>query len=153
LTAFMPAPSARLARTFQGSSALRAAAAAAATAAMTAAAATAESAVSRPVPQLPARAGPMSSSKPSTKPQPWTEDAQMKLEELVEQLGLQNWHLVASNMPGRTGRQCRERYLMTKSKLKKVGAFVCPIRQLATAKTARIAVYSARSSTCSVHCM
>jgi hypothetical protein len=67
----------------------------------------------------------MSAHKPSTKPQPWTEDEQMKLEELVEQLGLRNWSLVASNMPGRTGKQCRDRYLNTKPQLKKVSALAC----------------------------
>jgi hypothetical protein len=113
-------PSARQARSFHGNAAHDAAAAAAATAA--------GQGSSKPAsaPQVQASAKPCgSSSKAGTKPQLWTEEEQLRLEELVEQLGCRNWSAIAADMPGRTGKQCRDRYLNTKPQLKKVSLAYC----------------------------
>ncbi|WIA15577.1 hypothetical protein OEZ85_002204 [Tetradesmus obliquus] len=53
------------------------------------------------------------------KPQLWTAEEQARLEELVEQLGTRSWATIALDMPGRTGKQCRDRYLNTQPQLKK----------------------------------
>ena len=40
----------------------------------------------------------------------WTEQEDRVLIQLVSQYGLQNWTLIAENLPGRIGKQCRERW-------------------------------------------
>lgn len=41
---------------------------------------------------------------------PWTEDEDEKLRITVEKLGPKNWSRVAMELPGRIGKQCRERW-------------------------------------------
>lgn len=65
-------------------------------------------------------AGPHSSSGGSGKPQQWTDAEQARLEALVAQYGTRNWSSIASRMTGRTGKQCRERYINNTPELKKV---------------------------------
>jgi hypothetical protein len=40
----------------------------------------------------------------------WTSEEDEKLRSLVEKFGAQRWSVIASNMPGRIGKQCRERW-------------------------------------------
>lgn len=40
----------------------------------------------------------------------FTPEEDSKICELVKQLGPRNWDLIATEVPGRTGRQCRDRY-------------------------------------------
>lgn len=58
------------------------------------------------------------------KPQRWTDEEHTQLEALVEHYGSKNWTAIAGHLPGRTGKQCRERYLNHTSKLKKVSTGV-----------------------------
>lgn len=41
---------------------------------------------------------------------PWSQDEDMKLAENVGQFGAKNWSNIASALPGRIGKQCRERW-------------------------------------------
>lgn len=41
---------------------------------------------------------------------PWTEQEDRKVIELVETLGAKQWSKIASHLPGRVGKQCRERW-------------------------------------------
>ena len=41
---------------------------------------------------------------------PWSSDEDGRLRSLVSGHGIQQWALVASQMPGRNGKQCRERW-------------------------------------------
>jgi len=41
---------------------------------------------------------------------PWTEEEDKKVTELVNMYGLKKWKIVASYLPGRIGKQCRERW-------------------------------------------
>jgi len=41
---------------------------------------------------------------------PWLPDEDSKLLELVEQYGAYDWSFIADHIPGRVGKQCRERY-------------------------------------------
>lgn len=40
---------------------------------------------------------------------PWTEEEDKKVIELVEKYGPEKWSYIASFLPGRIGKQCRER--------------------------------------------
>lgn len=40
---------------------------------------------------------------------PWTEEEDLKVIELVQMYGPQKWTFVANHLPGRIGKQCRER--------------------------------------------
>ena len=40
----------------------------------------------------------------------FTEEEDRRLRELVQKKGAKKWNVIASYMPGRTGRQCRDRY-------------------------------------------
>jgi len=40
---------------------------------------------------------------------PWTEEEDLVLMECVKQFGAQTWSQIASHLPGRIGKQCRER--------------------------------------------
>jgi len=40
---------------------------------------------------------------------PWTEEEDNIVLKLVEQNGPQKWTLIAEHLPGRIGKQCRER--------------------------------------------
>jgi len=40
----------------------------------------------------------------------WTSEEDEKLRSLVDKFGAQRWSVIASNMPGRIGKQCRERW-------------------------------------------
>lgn len=40
----------------------------------------------------------------------FTEEEDERLRELVQKKGARKWNVIASYMPGRTGRQCRDRY-------------------------------------------
>jgi len=42
---------------------------------------------------------------------PWTEEEDKKVIELVEKYSPEKWSYIASFLPGRIGKQCRERYL------------------------------------------
>eukprot|EP00775_Hariotina_reticulata_P010940 gene10940-11094_t len=53
--------------------------------------------------------------------QRWSPQEHSKLEQLVELHGLKAWRLVAEQLPGRSGKQCRERYLNHTQKAKKGG--------------------------------
>jgi len=41
---------------------------------------------------------------------PWTEDEDKKVRELVHKFGPSKWTCIASFIPGRVGKQCRERW-------------------------------------------
>ena len=41
----------------------------------------------------------------------WTQKEDDMLLDLVKQNGPRNWHIIARSIPGRTGKQCRERWL------------------------------------------
>ncbi|RLN32215.1 hypothetical protein BBJ28_00005180 [Nothophytophthora sp. Chile5] len=57
-----------------------------------------------------------SSSKPmrrktdSNSKRPWTREENDKLMQLVKQYGAKRWSLIAMHLPGRVGKQCRERW-------------------------------------------
>ena len=48
--------------------------------------------------------------KPTLVKGPWTVDEDTKVIELVKQHGAKKWSLIASHLPGRIGKQCRERW-------------------------------------------
>lgn len=48
--------------------------------------------------------------KPTLVKGPWTADEDVKVVELVAKYGAKKWSLIASNLPGRIGKQCRERW-------------------------------------------
>lgn len=48
--------------------------------------------------------------KPTLVKGPWTSDEDRKVMELVKKYGAKKWSLIASNLPGRIGKQCRERW-------------------------------------------
>ena len=48
--------------------------------------------------------------KPTLVKGPWTQEEDRKVVELVEKYGAKKWSLIASNLPGRIGKQCRERW-------------------------------------------
>lgn len=48
--------------------------------------------------------------KPTLVKGPWTAEEDQKVVELVEKYGAKKWSLIASNLPGRIGKQCRERW-------------------------------------------
>lgn len=56
----------------------------------------------------------------SRQAQRWSQQEHSKLEQLVELHGLKAWRLVAEQLPGRSGKQCRERYLNYPQEAKKV---------------------------------
>ena len=70
----------------------------------------------RPAPKAPAAdsATPASRRKHNTDAdnyrKPWSVEEDAKLRSLVEEHGMQQWALIASNMPERNGKQCRERW-------------------------------------------
>ena len=41
---------------------------------------------------------------------PWTKEDDIKVGELVEQYGTKSWSALAAHLPGRTGKQIRERW-------------------------------------------
>ena len=47
---------------------------------------------------------------PSLTKGPWTEEEDRLVVELVEKHGAKKWSLIAQNLPGRIGKQCRERW-------------------------------------------
>jgi len=48
--------------------------------------------------------------KPSLVKGPWTAEEDQKLVRLVNEHGAKKWSLIASHLPGRIGKQCRERW-------------------------------------------
>jgi hypothetical protein len=48
--------------------------------------------------------------KPSLVKGPWTEDEDRKVTELVQKYGAKKWSTIARHLPGRVGKQCRERW-------------------------------------------
>ena len=42
--------------------------------------------------------------------EPWTNEEDMKVMELVSEYGPQKWTFIAEHLPGRIGKQCRERW-------------------------------------------
>jgi len=48
--------------------------------------------------------------KPTLIKGPWTADEDIKVMELVKQFGPKKWSVIASYLPGRIGKQCRERW-------------------------------------------
>jgi len=48
--------------------------------------------------------------KPTLVKGPWTAEEDRKVMELVKKYGAKKWSLIASNLPGRIGKQCRERW-------------------------------------------
>jgi len=50
------------------------------------------------------------SLKPSLIRGPWTEEEDAKVVKLVRKYGAKKWSLIASQLPGRIGKQCRERW-------------------------------------------
>jgi len=48
--------------------------------------------------------------KPTLVKGPWTAEEDAKVVELVKQHGAKKWSLIASQLPGRIGKQCRERW-------------------------------------------
>lgn len=51
-----------------------------------------------------------SALKPSLVKGPWTAEEDAKVLDLVEKYGPKKWSLIASKLPGRIGKQCRERW-------------------------------------------
>ena len=47
--------------------------------------------------------------KPTLVKGPWTEAEDAKVVELVGRLGAKKWSAIAGHLPGRIGKQCRER--------------------------------------------
>lgn len=45
----------------------------------------------------------------SNSKRPWTREENDKLMQLVKQYGAKRWSLIAMHLPGRVGKQCRER--------------------------------------------
>lgn len=43
---------------------------------------------------------------------PWTPEEDTTLLQLVQKFGAKNWSNIAKNLPGRIGKQCRERYYL-----------------------------------------
>ncbi|CAN0034661.1 unnamed protein product, partial [Heterosigma akashiwo] len=41
---------------------------------------------------------------------PWTKEEDARLTELVAQFGARKWNKIAPHLPGRNGKQCRERW-------------------------------------------
>ena len=41
---------------------------------------------------------------------PWTKEEDVKVMELVKELGPKKWSAIADHLPGRIGKQCRERW-------------------------------------------
>lgn len=56
----------------------------------------------------------------TSKLQRWSSEEHSQLEQLVAHYGVKNWSAVASHLPGRTGKQCRERCLSHTARPKKV---------------------------------
>lgn len=50
------------------------------------------------------------SQQPTNSRKKFSPEEDKALQELVEQYGAKNWDKIAELMPGRTGRQCRDRY-------------------------------------------
>jgi Myb-like DNA-binding domain len=48
--------------------------------------------------------------RPEVTKGPWTEEEDHKVVELVRKHGAKRWSLIASQLPGRIGKQCRERW-------------------------------------------
>ena len=48
--------------------------------------------------------------KPTLVKGPWTEEEDRKVVELVGKIGAKKWSLIAADLPGRIGKQCRERW-------------------------------------------
>lgn len=48
--------------------------------------------------------------KPTLVKGPWTAEEDRKVIELVKKYGPKKWSLIASQLPGRIGKQCRERW-------------------------------------------
>lgn len=48
--------------------------------------------------------------KPTLVKGPWTAEEDRRVMELVKKYGAKKWSLIASNLPGRIGKQCRERW-------------------------------------------
>ena len=48
--------------------------------------------------------------KPTLVKGPWTEEEDKKVVELVRKYGAKKWSVIAENLPGRIGKQCRERW-------------------------------------------
>ena len=48
--------------------------------------------------------------KPSLVKGPWTAEEDAAVERLVEEHGAKKWSVIASHLPGRIGKQCRERW-------------------------------------------
>jgi hypothetical protein len=65
---------------------------------------------------LPGGACSPSSQSPNNRKQdkivkcPWTKEDDIKVGELVEQYGTKSWSALAAHLPGRTGKQIRERW-------------------------------------------
>ena len=50
------------------------------------------------------------STQKKNKQGPWTPEEDAKVKALVKELGPKKWSIIASNLPGRIGKQCRERW-------------------------------------------
>ena len=48
--------------------------------------------------------------KPTYKKSMWTEGEDEQLRRAIKEVGFNNWSVVAAMVPGRTGKQCRERW-------------------------------------------
>lgn len=47
---------------------------------------------------------------PANSKRPWTPVENKQLLDLVQKFGAKRWSLIATHLPGRVGKQCRERY-------------------------------------------
>ena len=50
------------------------------------------------------------STKSTSERKPWTSDEDETIRRLVDELGPRSWAKVADALPGRSGKQCRERW-------------------------------------------
>jgi hypothetical protein len=63
---------------------------------------------------------------------PWLAEEDALLRELVKEVGAKKWSVIAESIPGRAGKQCRERWLNhLDSAVKKVGVAVTLMRHVA----------------------
>jgi hypothetical protein len=83
------------------------------------------------------------------KSQRWSPAEHAKLVALVAKHGLRNWAVVAAELPGRNGKQCRERYLTHAAKAKRVSRGGVAVHQLISHEFA-VRLKNAASQVCAL---
>lgn len=62
-------------------------------------------------PHSSARQKPQPKTKQAAVKGPWTEEEDNRVKALVASMGTKRWSQIAAELPGRLGKQCRERYV------------------------------------------